>query len=320
MQVLGYTWPPRLYPGAHEIDLEIVSMKHLSPVRILAVLILMTGITACETTGIGRATDLELSDEPLAGKFVWHDLMTDDVQAARRFYGGLFGWTFENTTGPAGGDYTLITSGSHLVGGMVQLADPSGEDYSRWLGYLSVPDVDEAVELARSAGGGAVVGPLDLPNIGRAAAILDPQGAVVGLLRSDIGDPVDRDVYQAGRVVWNELLAKDDLGAAEFYSKASGARIKLAERSGGRYVYLQAQDRDRAGIMARPADDIEPFWLTHFAVEDPVAAARLAAELGGQVLLEPSSELRGGSLAVVSDPTGAILALHRWPEAAGGGE
>ena len=64
-------------------------MTHLSPVRLLAVLLLLAGITACETTGGGRVTDMPLSDEPLAGKFVWHDLMTDDVEAARRFYGGL---------------------------------------------------------------------------------------------------------------------------------------------------------------------------------------------------------------------------------------
>ena len=293
-------------------------MRHLNPVRLLAVLLLLAGATACETTGVSRVTDLELSDEPLAGKFVWHDLMTDDLEAARRFYGGLFGWTFENVTGPVGGGYTLIISGKLFVGGMVQLDDPVGDDYSRWLGYISVPDVDEAVALAESKGGSAVVGPLDLPNIGRAAAIQDPQGAVVGLLRSQHGDPVD--IYQAGRVVWNELLAVDDLAAAEFYSRASGARIKTSERGEGRYVYLRSQGRDRAGIMARPADDIEPFWLTHFAVDDPAAAARRAAELGGSVLLEPSSELRGGSLAVVTDPTGAILALHRWPEAAGGGE
>ena len=295
-------------------------MTHLNPARLMAALLLLAGITACETTGGGRVTDMPLSSEPLAGKFVWHDLMTDDVAAARRFYGELFGWSFESTTGPNGGDYTLITSDSQLIGGMVQLADPVGEDYSRWLGFLSVPDVDEAVAFAQSKGGSTVAGPLDLPNIGRAAAILDPQGAVVGLLRSRIGDPVDQDIDQAGRVVWNELLAEDDLKAADFYSIVSGVQVKLAERGEGRYVYLRAQDRDRAGIMLRPADDIEPLWLTHFAVEDPAAAARRVSELGGTVLLEPSSELRDGSLAVVTDPTGAILALHRWPEQAGGDE
>ena len=145
----------------------IYFMRHLNSARLLAALLLLAGITACETTGGGRVTDMPLSAEPLAGKFVWHDLMTDDVAVARRFYGGLFGWSFESTTGPNGGDYTLITAGSQLVGGMVQLADPAGEDYSRWLGYLSVPDVDEAGAFAQSKGGITVVGPLDLPNIGR---------------------------------------------------------------------------------------------------------------------------------------------------------
>jgi predicted enzyme related to lactoylglutathione lyase len=42
-------------------------------------------------------------------------------------------------------------------------------------------------------------------------------------------------------------------------------------------------------------------------------AARRAAELGGEVLLTPSPELREGTLAVVTDPAGAVFALQQWP-------
>ena len=136
----------------------------------------------------------------------------------------------------------------------------------------------------------------------------------MGLLRSRIGDPDDSLPAVAGHVVWNELLAVDDLRAADFYSKITGAQIKFIERRGGQYIVLRAQDRDRAGIMARPADDMDPLWLTHFAVADPTAAAQRVAELGGEVLLAPSDELRESSLAVVTDPTGALLALHQWTE------
>lgn len=121
-------------------------------------------------------------------------LITDDVDQVKHFYGELMGWSFEDTTHPNGGDYTLITSGDRLVGGIVQLEDPAGLEYSRWLGYLSVANVDHAVDSTRSQGGKTVAGPLDLPGIGRAAAIQDPQSAVVGLLRSDHGDPVAREM------------------------------------------------------------------------------------------------------------------------------
>ena len=167
-------------------------MKIQGTARSLAVLLLMlAGIAACSTSGMIRIADVPLSDEPLTGKFVWHDLITDDVDQVKLFYGELMGWSFEDATHPNGGDYTLITSGDRLVGGIVQLDDPAGAEYSRWLGYLSVADVDRAVELTESQGGKAVVGPLDLPGIGRAAAVQDPQNAVLGLLRSDHGDPDD---------------------------------------------------------------------------------------------------------------------------------
>ena len=282
--------------------------------RMAAAFLLLAGLSACGTTGDSRWSDLPLSDEPLAGKFVWHDLITDDVSAVRRFYSGLFGWKYEETRLPNGNPYTLIVADGRYIGGIVQLDDPSGVEYSRWLGYLSVPDVDEAVETTRAAGGTAVVDPLDLGQIGRAAAIKDPQGAVVGLLRSKVGDPDDSEVARAGHIVWNELLAADDQAASAFYASISGANAKAIERRGGQYILLQSQGRDRAGIMRRPADDIDPLWLTHFAVADPVTASGRAGELGGEVLLPPSADLREGSLALVVDPTGAVLALQRLAE------
>ena len=174
--------------------------------------------------------------------------------------------------------------------------------------------MDSSAELTGKAGGQLINGPMDIPNIGRAAAIQDPQGAVVGLLRSKLGDPDDSVAPTDGHIVWNELLASDAGYAAVFYGMITGAEVKTIQRRGGEYTLLRAQGRDRAGIMQRPADDIDPFWLTHFAVADPVAAADRAAELGGEVVLPPSPDFREGSVAVVIDPSGAILALHRWPE------
>ena len=268
-------------------------------------------LAACSATGFTPAGKLALSEQPLLGKFVWHDLITDDVGAAQRFYGGLLGWEFEQATHPGGGDYTLISAGGHYLGGMVLLQDRANEDYSRWLPYLSVADVDSAVRATESAGGTAVVGPLELGNVARAAAITDPQGAVLGLVRSRAGDPDDSLPPAPGRVVWNELLAEDEGRAAKFYSALAGLEISPVARRGGEYIVMRAQGRDRAGIMERPDNRVSPLWLTHFAVADVNAAARRAAELGGRVLLAPAPELRDGMLAVVTDPSGAVLALQQ---------
>ncbi|MEE4219331.1 MAG: VOC family protein [Xanthomonadales bacterium] len=290
-------------------------MKIQGTARSLAFLLLvLAGIAACSTSSMIRIADVPLSDEPLTGKFVWHDLITDDVDQVKHFYGQLMGWSFEDTTHPNGGDYTLITLGDRLVGGIVQLDDPAGAEYSRWLAYLSVADVDRAVELTESQGGKAVAGPLDLPGIGRAAAIQDPQNAVLGLLRSEHGDPEDSLRSGPGLVAWNELLAENDETAADYYSALAGFKVIGQQREHGVYRVLMSQDQERAGLMQRPADDVEPFWLTHFAVTDVAEATRRVSELGGQVLLAPDAEFRDGLQAVVIDPAGAILALRQWSE------
>jgi len=288
-------------------------MKRKNLRVLLAAFAVAVIVAACSAAGPAPSSGLSLSDEPLLGKFVWHDLITDDVSAARRFYGELLGWQFEDTTHPRGGDYTLITSDGQYVGGMLRLPDSTTAEYSRWLPYLSVANVDNAVRFTESAGGEAIAGPVDLPDIGRAAAITDPQGAVLGLLRSRVGDPDDSIPLAVGRVVWNELLAADDAGAASFYGPLAGLEVQTIERRGGEYTLLRSQGRERAGIMDRPDPRVTPLWLTHFAVSDVGAATRRAAELGGRVLLAPSPDLREGTLAVVTDPTGALLALQQWP-------
>ena len=268
-------------------------------------------LAACTGPAPDRAGSVELSDEPLIGKFIWHDLVTDDPAAARRFYGGLFDWSFEATTHPNGGDYTLILADGRYLGGIVEMPDPEDVDYSRWLAYLSVADVDRAVALTRERGGRAVAGPLELGEVGRVAAIVDPQGAVVGLLRSRYGDPVDTAPGGPGAIVWNELLAADAADAAGFYGLLAGLQTVEEQRPGGIYRFLRAQGRDRAGVMPMPAEDGDPIWLTHFAVADVERAAERAAALGGTVLLAPDPDVRDGLFAVVSDPTGAILALQQ---------
>jgi hypothetical protein len=256
---------------------------------------------------------MSFSDEPLVGKFVWYDLITDDAQAARRFYGELFGWTFERSKSASGGDYYLARDGGVYVGGVVPVAEPAdGAELSRWLPYVSVADVDMSVERARSDGAEVVVSPLDV-RLGRVAAIVDPQGAAIGLARSRIGDPDDATTAGGpGRVVWTELLADDWSAATSFYRTVVGYDAKVIDRPGGRYTVLGVDGRHRAGILSNPTD-WKPQWLVYFGVDDPADAADRAESLGGQVLLAPTPEIRDGRIAIVTDPTGAVLVLRKWP-------
>ena len=267
---------------------------------------------ACTTAGRPDLSGMSFASEPLIGKMVWHDLVTEDIDAARRFYGGLFGWTFEESAGERGRDYLLARDGNVYVAGFVPIDRPrDGTRLSRWLPYVSVPDVDDAVEKSVAAGAEVAVSARDV-SIGRVAAIIDPQGAVIGLARSSVGDPDDRTTAAApGRVVWSELIADDTAAATDFYETLVGYAPRSVERRRGTYTLLAAAGKDRAGILQNPTENWKPEWLTYFGVEDPTAATMQAKALGGTVVLEPSPEIREGSMAVVTDPSGAVLVLQR---------
>jgi uncharacterized protein len=286
-------------------------MKKMFTLAFIAAIVI---VAACTTTTTRDLSGMTFSQQPLTGKFIWRDLITEDVTAARRFYGGLFGWTFEDTKGPGGRDYVLAKSGNIYVAGMVPVAKPDdGARLSRWLPYMSVADVDGAVAKA-TAGGGRVAVAARNVNIGRVAAVVDPEGAVLGFVHSNIGDPDDATTAPApGRAVWMELLSNDPAAATDFYRSIAGYKAETIARHGGQYTIMSASGVNRAGILRNPTEHWDPTWLSYFGVEDPAAAARRAESLGGSILLPVSPKVRDGTLAVVADPSGAVLVLQKLP-------
>ena len=233
---------------------------------------------------------------------------------ARVFYGELFGWTFQDAQERDGNDYIVARHDGIYVAGIVSVnRRQDGQSVTRWLPYVSVDDVDAAVKRSLAAGATVAVDSRDV-SLGQVAAIIDPEGAVIGLANSEIGDPDDRTSRAApGRVVWSELLSRDPVAASAVYKLLVGYDIEVVNRRGGEYTFLSHNGVNRAGILARPGDDIDPVWLTYFGVSDPRAAAERAKQLGGTVLVPPSPELRDGTMAVVADPAGAILVLQKTP-------
>jgi len=284
----------------------------------LAFVLLATGLVACTTASRPELSGMSFAAEPLTGKVVWYDLITEDLDSARDFYQGLFGWTFEDSKGPRGQDYAVARSGNVYVAGMLEIpAATDGAKLSRWLPYVSVADVDEAVARGVDAGASVAVSARDV-NLGRVAALVDPEGAVIGLARSAFGDPDETTTAPAaGRPVWTELLTDDAAAAATFYAELGGYDVNTVDRRGGQYTLLASDGKNRAGILKKPSEKVEPVWLTYFGVDDPAAAAVLAESLGGKIILPASQELRDGTMAIVTDPSGAVLVLQNWTEMRG---
>lgn len=291
-------------------ELAVPARRRLCAALMLAAAGLGAGCTALPPPSPLKGT--ELSAEPLLGKFVWRDLVTDQPDAVKPFYAALFGWEFEEARA-LGAPYTLVKSGGQYIAGIsrARQAQPQ-QPASQWLSFMSVADVDRAVEQTRGAGGRIVAGPLDLPGVGRGAVVLDPDGAPLGLLRSRLGDPADSAEPALHRFLWTEHLSRDPQASADFYAALVGFEVRRME-FGGRSYWVLVKGRERAALLRNPIAIDRPIWLPYVRVADPAASAARAAQLGGRVLFAPRADLRDGTLALIADPAGAVLALQKWP-------
>jgi len=121
-----------------------------------------------------------MSHEWSHGTFYWNELMTRDIDAAKRFYGDTIGWNFEAMPMPDG-TYWIAKSGGEAVGGIFPLTSPQFDGVPEaWMSYLAVDDVDARVKKAKSAGAKLMRPIFDVPGVGRIAILREPGGAGVG--------------------------------------------------------------------------------------------------------------------------------------------
>lgn len=283
--------------------------------RLLA-LALLVALWSC-TGAPPMKMDPEVADHT-PGRFVWYDLVTNDVRAAQVFYGQLFGWEFEDVPEHPG-EFVLIRHDGIPIGGLVfSEREQPDSSQSRWIGSVSVTDVDAAVKVVRDRGGKVLGGPTDIPLRGRVAVVADPQGAILALMRTKNGDPAERDP-EVNDWLWQELWTTDDDAALEFYQELMGYRHETVAVEAGAYHVLQRNGRSYAGLARLPWDSVPPTWLPYIRVNDPRDIAARVEALGGRVVLSPD-QIRDGHAAVIEDPTGGVLAVQQWPPEGEGGD
>jgi predicted enzyme related to lactoylglutathione lyase len=244
----------------------------------------------------------------LTGKWVWFDLVTDQMEASRTFYADLFGWEFDEV-GPAPERYAVVSLHGRRIGGMLQRQAPRGETTAaRWIGLISVPNVIQATQYAQARGGKVIVAPVELPRRGAHALLRDPQGAVFGVLRSSSGDAPEVPL-QRGMFVWVDLLTRDPDAAATFYRGLVGYSVDRVRVGIAEQLLLGTGQYMRAGVAHLPPSVDRPGWLPYVHVDDVLGTLGRAVMIGGRVLLSPRPELLDGQIAVIADPRGGVLGV-----------
>jgi predicted enzyme related to lactoylglutathione lyase len=240
------------------------------------------------------------------GQFCWIELSTSDADGAKKFYGDLFGWGYnEIPMEPGKPPYIMATKSGKEVGAIYQ----SPGVPPNWMNYVDVDDVNAAAEKVKSLGGKVHNGPFDVFEAGKMAICADPQGAMFSLWQPGhhIGAGL---ANEAGTWVWSELWANDTEAAKAFYTALFGWTAKDSPE----YVEWQADGKGRGGMFpmkSRGIEGVPPHWLTYFAVDDVDAAVEKATSQGAKAYVPAMDIPNIGRFAALTDPQGAVFAIFK---------
>lgn len=252
------------------------------------------------------------------GQFVWYDLMTSDVAAAKKFYPTVLGWKANAWEHSAPGQpYTLWTQGGVPLGGVAQFSDEMRAQgmRSHWIPTVEVRDVDESTTLARSLGAQVHFGPEDIPGTGRYVSLADPQGASFAMFAPARPTLAFDGTPLLGRFSWHELMTTDYQQAFDFYRRLFDWQKTSDFDMGGGNTYLMfgMSGKPYGGIYNRAPEmgQVPPNWLSYVHVKD-VRKATAAARRAGARLVNGPMEVPGGDwIAAFTDPQGASFAIHQ---------
>jgi predicted enzyme related to lactoylglutathione lyase len=124
-----------------------------------------------------RHIGAELVNAP--GAMCWNQLTAPDVDGAKAFYGGLFGWTTDEPDFSP--PYWMILNGDRLNGGLMAPPPEQTGGPAYWLTFFAVDDLDAAVTRVGELGGRLLHPVTSLDPDARFAVAADPQGAVFAL-------------------------------------------------------------------------------------------------------------------------------------------
>jgi predicted enzyme related to lactoylglutathione lyase len=262
----------------------------------------------------------------------WLDTMQPDPEAAKEFYGGLFGWQFDNRA-PAGspGPYYVAQLHGFDVAAIGGPAEPGSTPF--WHTYTAVESVEQTAKRVREAGGRVIAEPMDVPGAGRMATFADAKGAVFSAWQADsfIGAQL---VNEAGAWNFSELHTPEPDAAARFYRAVFGWELLSFGMGETEFTFFTLagygdflakinpqirENQDADGAPAGFADAVAwlitqaahanadvPHWSVTFAVDDADATATKAEQLGGKIIVPPF-DAEPVRMTVLADPEGTMF-------------
>ena len=246
------------------------------------------------------------------GAPIWIDLATSDLDRAQRFYGAVFGWTFENL-GPDYGNYHYAYQDGRPVAG-IGYNDPAWNSPDRWTTFLHTTDIRDT--LARAGEAGAVfcnqpAEPMEVKNAGWMGLLSDPAGAFFGLWQPGGRNGFEL-VNEHGAPVYFQLTTRDYAKALQFYRQVFGWQLEtVSDTDEFRYSTAIFDGEALLGVMDGTRDlppDAPSTWIFFLGCDDVDKTVQLVCDNGGTVIRD-AEDTPYGRLAAVTDPLGAMFNL-----------
>jgi predicted enzyme related to lactoylglutathione lyase len=251
-------------------------------------------------------------DKHPGGAFVWIELGTTDQDAAKNFYGSLFGWQANDM--PMGPDqhYTIFQlDGRDTAAAYTLRPEMSGGAPPHWMPYISVDVADDAVARAEQIGGKIVAQPFDVFDAGRMAVVQDPTGAMFSLWQPKSNSGIGIAGVD-GTLCWADLMTTDAARAREFYAVLFGWDIAPGQADPSGYLHIKNGETFIGGIPpVGPQSGVPSHWLLYFQASDCDGITAKAKSQGANIFYGPATLEGVGRWSVVSDPQGAVFAIFQ---------
>ena len=253
-----------------------------------------------------------MADPSVRGRFLWYELLTNDMKAAETFYTTIVGWQVKPFEGSPTPYDMWMRAGDVPVGGVMTI--PPGMNFPpHWVMYVGVPKLEDAIAQIERLGGSTLSPLIEVPNVGRMRVMKDPQSAMFAVYEPASPPQQPEALPELGDASWHELYTTDAVAAMKFYSELFGWRETQAMDMGpmGKY-HIFGRKFDLGGMMNKPKEvPAPPYWGLYFRVGDVHQGAERVKANGGKVLNGPMDVPGGDQVVNCMDPQGAAFSLHQ---------
>ncbi|MER5363310.1 VOC family protein [Streptomyces sp. NPDC002785] len=238
----------------------------------------------------------------------WADAMFPDIDAAKRFYGDVLGWTFGESSSEFG-NYTQAYADGKAVAAVVPPM-PGQEGHPAWCLYLASPDAAATAAKIRENGGETLMDPMEVGEFGTMLLARDPSGVTFGVWQAGTHEGFEAQRVP-GAFCWAEVFTREPEKSDAFFPAVFPYSMVKMEDDAIDFRMFNLGDKTVMGRMKMGDEfppEVPPYLNVYFTVADCDAAVAKATERGAILRFGPMT-MPFGRFAALTDPQGAAFSV-----------